>query len=108
MSNPQLGADVTPELKAKTAAYAQRLGISESALLHLLVRRELRKRRLSELCKVAASAKCNPRIRLTAHRPSVELKDEFHSHIQSLGIDSATAIATLVGAEMEEEWLARS
>lgn len=108
MSSDQLGADVTPELKKSFKAYSRSLGVSESAVLHLLLRRELRKSRLPDLEKVRPAKRGGSRFRLTARPRATDVEAAFLAHIQRLGLDPATAIATLAQAEVDEEWLASS
>ena len=101
----QIGADVAEDLRDRVFDYAASLGISESALLHLLVRRELRLKRLDKLDLTTAVKKANPRFRVTAHKVSDELRARFHDHVRSMGIDPGVAIASIVGVELRERWL---
>jgi hypothetical protein len=103
--NVQIGADVTEDLRDRFAAYAGSLGISESALLHLLVRRELRLKQLGRLELCAAVKKASPRFRITAHNASDELRTQFHDHLRSMEIDLGVAIASIAEAELREKWL---
>ena len=101
----QIGADVTEDLRDQVANYAVSLGISESALLHLLLRRELRLKLLGQMRLSEPVKKANPRVRITAHRASVEFRAQFHNHVRSKGIDPGVAIASIAEAELREKWL---
>jgi hypothetical protein len=101
----QIGADVTKDLRDRVAQYASSLGISESALLHLLVRRELRLNQIDKLQLSASVKNSAPRIRITAHRADPELRTQFLDHVRSHRIEPGVAIASIAEAEMREKWL---
>jgi len=104
----QIGADVEPRLRKRVRSYAERLQIPESALITLLVARELRLKRLRKLPHSSAVRRLPRRSRLTGRQNSPELKERFRKHVERLDIDPAVALATLAEEELREKWLRKS
>jgi hypothetical protein len=104
----QIGADVARRLRDRVRRYAQKLQLPESALITLLVARELRLKRLRKLPPSTAVKRMTRRSRLTGRQSSPELRDRFRAHVGKLQIDLAVAVATLAEQELREKWLRKS
>ena len=104
----QIAADVKVKLRKRVQSYAEGLQIPESALITLLVARELRLRRLSKLSPSTAVKRLSPRSRLTGRQNTPALKQRFHKHLERLKIDPAVGLATLAEEELREKWLRKS
>lgn len=104
----QIGADVEPELRDQFVEYAESMHISESALVTLVIAREIRLKRLAALPLVAAAKKTSPRTRLTGRQSTPSMREEFEVHLRSLEISRPAAITTLARTELQERWLWRS
>jgi len=89
-------------------SYARRCGLtSQSELLKLLIKRELRLKRLSVEQSHGTAVRqpaLSDRKKITAHL-SDELAAPFASHIRRLGISTSKAAAILVESELDERWL---
>jgi len=88
--------------------YARRCGLaSQSELLKLLIKRELKLRRLpsgTELGGVTRQPPVAERKKITAHLPR-ELAQPFLGHIKQLGLSRSQATSILVQSELKERWL---
>ena len=104
----QIGADVQRMLRNRVRRYAEQLQIPESALITLLVSRELRLKRLKKLPLSTAVKRLVPRSRLTGRQSSPDLKKRFRAHVEKLQIDPAVAVATIAEQELREKWLHKS
>ena len=106
--NIQIGADVSDDLRNRLLDYSRDLHLSESALINLLIARELKLRRLSKLPPYQAVKRTVSRTRLTGRQSKPNLKAEFEAHVNRLAIDRADAIVSLAEAELRERWLQKA
>ena len=102
----QIAGYVAPREREAFESYAAGLGLTMSGLLNLLVRRELRLRRLSALCskhfRALPVAECQ---KVIAHLDSPSLSEEFAGHAARYSLAVASASAILIRAELAESWL---
>lgn len=105
----QIGGYLQPDEHARFKAYANELGLSESALANLLLVREIRRKRLNDLKgKYSAGAPSESRERVTAHRPDAVMKIAFVAHSSKEGLKPDQAASILYRAELGERWLEQS
>jgi hypothetical protein len=102
---PQISAYVAPLERDAFERYAGRLGISMSALLNLLVRRELRLHRLPDLRDEHLRPKAPQARKVIAHLDDSSLNESFAMHASRSGLVVAAAAAILIRVELVESWL---
>lgn len=102
----QIGGYLQPDEHARFKAYANGLGLSESALANLLIVREIRRKRLGVLkVKYLAGKPSESRQRVTAHRPDAVMKAAFLSRSSEEGLKPDQAASIIYRAEINERWL---
>lgn len=105
----QIGGYLKPDEHARFKAYANGLGLSESALANLLLVREIRRKRLRDLkSRYSAGAPSESRERVTAHRPDAAIKVAFVARSSEEGLKPDQAASILYRAEISERWLEQS
>ena len=105
----QIGGYLQPDEHARFKAYADELGLSESALANLLLVREMRRKRLNVLkLEYPAGAPSESRERVTAHRPDSAIKIAFVERSTEEGLKPGQAASILYRAELGERWLEQS
>ena len=104
----QIGADVEPWLRDGIRTYASGMHLSESAVITLLVARELRVKRLGSLPLSNSAKRTTPRCRLTARQDAPSLREELEAHVKALGVRRSMAVAMLAEAELHEQWLSKA
>jgi hypothetical protein len=101
-------AYVLPETNLKFEGYARDCGLmSQSELLKLLIRRELRLRRLPTENSLRTGSRQSPaqgRRKITAHL-GLDLGSSFEKHVGQLGLSTSCAASLLVQNELSERWL---
>jgi hypothetical protein len=101
-------AYVPLETNVRFEGYARRCGLtSRSELLKLLIKRELKLRRLPGASDVGTAGRqqaVGARKKITAHL-SKDLATSFAKHIDSLGLSTSLAASLLVQGELAERWL---
>lgn len=102
----QIASYVAPGERAAFESYATSLGLTMSALLNLLVRRELNLDRLATLeptyLRDLPVAECQ---KVIAHLDTPTLNEQFAKHAARYSLAVASASAILIRAELEESWL---
>jgi hypothetical protein len=102
----QIASYVAPGERAAFEAYATDLGLTMSALLNLLVRRELNLDRMAALepayLRELPVAECQ---KVIAHLDTPNLNEQFAKHAARYSLAVASASAILIRAELEESWL---
>ncbi|MCS3687500.1 hypothetical protein ABIF07_005473 [Bradyrhizobium elkanii] len=101
-------AYVPSAVNAQFEGYARRCGMTSlSELLKLLIKRELRLRRLPHAKDDSGVTRQQPiadRKKITAHL-SPDMAESFASHIDGLGLSTSLAASLLVEGELTERWL---
>jgi hypothetical protein len=100
-------AYVLPETNRDFGGYALNCGLtSQSELLKLLIRRELRLRRLPSESKLRTGRQspAQTRKKITAHL-GADLGRSFEKHLSQLGLSTSCAASLLVQNELDERWL---
>jgi hypothetical protein len=104
---PQIGCNLPSAVVRELKDYAQSLSLSGNGLGRLLIQRELKSSRLPALVSkfdvVQVGDKAGQRV--TVHITDRDLKSAYREHVQSLGLGSDQAAATLFVAELEERFL---
>jgi hypothetical protein len=91
------------------STYAEWLGISSSALLNPLIRRELHLLRLESLRTVYPRPACaDPLRKVIAHLQDSSLNTAFAHQSSKCTLAVATAAGTLMRAELSERWLLKA
>jgi hypothetical protein len=102
----QIGGYLQPDEHARFKAYANGLGLSESALANLLIVREIRCKRLRVLKgKYLTGTPSESRQRVTAHRSDAVMKSAFLTRSGEEGLKPDQAASILYRAEISERWL---
>lgn len=103
----QIGGNLRPDEFAEFQRYASNLLISESSLANLLIQREMRLKRLSELStRLSGPVPTSERGgRVTGHQSDGELKEAFERHAKEQGLVAGHAATILFRAELEDRWL---
>lgn len=105
---PQILGYVTPEDRDRFEAYALAHGLDVTALANLLIARELRARRLTELqVTFDAPRPLASRSKIVAHTPDAKTKEAFTARAHEAGMKPSRAAAILFRAELDERWLER-
>ena len=102
----QIGGYLQPDEHARFKAYANGLELSNSSLAKLLMVREIRSKRLSDLkIEYPSGARSGSRKRVTAHRPNESMKIAFVARASEEGLKPDHAASILFRAELDERWL---
>jgi hypothetical protein len=102
----QITAHLDEQAHVEIIAYARNFGLDGSGIANLLLVRELRIARLtSAVRKLTPSASGTRRTKITAHQPDGSVFAAFRDHAKACGMTVSSALASLVRAELEEQWL---
>lgn len=112
-SDPQATTYVTPEDRDRFEAYAGKFGLDANNLLHLVWRHELRVVRLEQLAPAFQESSRAARAggltsKVTAHLPSVHLKQQIVERARQAGLPVSRAGAALLHEELRECWLTQA
>jgi hypothetical protein len=96
-----INAYVHPDMRVRFEAYRREIGLtSDSALLTLLILREIR---LKRLCSLTVGQQ--PRgVTVSAYMDAAHA-GEFEAHIKELGRSASESAGALVEQELSERWL---
>lgn len=96
---------VTPDERDRFEAYARTHGLHITALANLLIARELRAGRLSDLIERFDIRPLPARTKIVAHTPDAATKEVFAFRAKEAGVKPSRAAAVLFRAELHERWL---
>ncbi|OYW45878.1 MAG: hypothetical protein B7Z08_01385 [Sphingomonadales bacterium 32-68-7] len=105
----QIGGYLSPAEHLEFKRYAAQFQLKDSSLANLLLARELRLRRLSDLkASYLRSTPLPQRSRITAHQADAAVKAAFEAQAREAGLSPDQAAAIVFRAELGERWLERS
>jgi hypothetical protein len=108
---PQVTVRLPTGIRREFAAYAESCGLDASELARLLLRRELRVRRIEKKHPRTISFDTVPasqNTKLTAHFHSDAWIRDFDTYARRCGYSRAVAARLVFENELEERWLAKA
>lgn len=105
----RIGGYLNPEEHREFGDYSSSLCVTGSALVALLIARELRVKRLKDLVdQFRAGARVGIRKRISSPVLPNSLRDTFEDHAKTVGLSLDQAASILFRAELAERWLDRA
>jgi len=86
-------------------AYAASMNLNSSAVANLLILRELRLHRLSQLEHYQRNHPRSKCAKIVGHQSNDRTKRAFTAHAESCGLKPTAAAERLFRAELQERWL---
>ena len=104
----QIGSNLRPSEYEQFNCYADDLQVSNTSLANLLIRRELRRKRLAKLREKHPAFRGLREHRITANQTNPPIKAAFEAHVREIGLGTDAAAGILFRAELRERWLDRT